>query len=308
MDYKVYKLTFPNGIHVGTGELSSSDITVHSDTLFSAMCIEALAIGGQEKLNRLVEHAGSGQLLFSDAMPYIGNYMYIPKPMCRIEGKEQDAAVRKAFKKLTYIPWRLLDVYLDGGINPEELNTDFRKLGEKAQYQKVYIKQDEDNELYTVGVFRFNENNGLYIIAGFESSDVGHLFDELMDSLQYSGLGGKRSAGYGRFEFKRSDLKSRRGLGCKGDRYISISTCMAKDSELEAVLQGASYKLIKRSGYVQSAEYSEKQLKKRDFYMFAPGAVFTSEFEGDIFDVSINGSHPVYRYAKPMLIGIGGEQ
>ena len=54
MKYLMYKLTFPNGIHIVNGRLSSSDITIHSDTLFSAMCIEALNIGGEEMLNRVV--------------------------------------------------------------------------------------------------------------------------------------------------------------------------------------------------------------------------------------------------------------
>ena len=51
------------------------------------------------------------------------------------------------------------------------------------------------------------------------------------------------------------------------------------------------------------ASYSEMHLKKHDFYVFAPGAVFENRFEGDVFDVSIHGAHPVYRYAKPMFIG-----
>jgi CRISPR-associated protein Csm4 len=147
----------------------------------------------------------------------------------------------------------------------------------------------------------------MYIIAGFDDKGAEELFNEIMQSLRYSGIGGRRSSGCGRFSFVKSNLEEKRGLGEKGKYYISISTSMAKDSELKDVLDGASYKLIKRSGYVLSSTYSEKQLKKRDFYMFAPGSVFNKQFCGDIFDVSSNGTHPVYRYAKPMLIGMGGE-
>lgn len=303
MEYKVYKLTFPNGIHTGTGGLSTSDMVVHSDTIFSALCIEAFASGGQEKIDKLVDYTRSDQLLISDAMPYIGNTMYIPKPMCHISVTDTDQSLKKVFKKLSYIPWKMLDVYLKGEMDPEMIGCELKKLGKHMQFKKVYVKEGEDNEPYNVGVFRFGENNGLYLIAGYETEEAEMFMAELMKSLQYSGLGGKRSAGYGRFTFVSSDLKRRRNLGCEGKRYISISGCMAKRDELDKALEGASYKLLKRSGFVQSMSYSEKQLKKHDFYVFAPGAVFEHRFEGDVFDVSIHGAHPVYRYAKPMFIG-----
>ena len=303
MEYKVYRLTFPNGIHAGTGGLSTTDVTVRSDTLFSALCIEALAVGGQETLDRLVGYVRSGQLLISDLMPYIKKTMYIPKPMCRISNSETDQAKKKAFKKLSYIPWRLLDEFLRGEADPEKLNVEFGKLGERVLFKKVYIKSDDDNEPYDVGVFRFRNGNGLYMILGCKTEEAEHFFTDIMESLRYSGLGGKRNSGYGRFTYEKSDLKNRRNLGEDSKRYISLSGCMAKKDELKNALEGASYTLLKRSGFVQSSTYSEKQLKKHDFYIFAPGAMFAHKFEGDIFDVSINGTHPIYRYAKPMFIG-----
>ena len=87
-------------------------------------------------------------------------------------------------------------------------------------------------------------------------------------------------------------------------KQITLSVSMAKDEELEKVLEQAQYMLLKRSGYVQSAQYAETQLKKRDFFSFSPGSCFTQLFEGDVFDVSCMGKHPVYRYAKPMFIGV----
>ena len=307
MKYKIYKLTFPNGIHVGSGRLSSAENTIHADTLFSALCIEALHVGGEQLLESLVNHARMDKLRISDALPYINDCLYVPKPMCRVKSTEQDPSMRKLFKKMTYIPVDRLSDYLRGTSNPEEINEEFSKLGKKSVYQKVSIKLEGDNELYNVGVYEFNENCGLYVILGYEGDDVVGLFEDILDSLQYSGLGGKRTSGYGRFvasEVTADALESR--LLQESERYMSLSASMAADDELEEVLQGASYKLIKRSGFVQSRTYSERQLKKRDIYVFAPGAVFARKFQGDIFDVSQEGSHPVYRYEKPLLIGIGG--
>ena len=39
-------------------------------------------------------------------------------------------------------------------------------------------------------------------------------------------------------------------------------------------------------------------------YVFAAGSCFKNEFEGDIYDVTNGGSHPVYRYAKPLFMGV----
>ena len=102
MRYTIYKLSFPNGIHIGTGNLSSTEKVIHSDTLFSAMCIEALNMGGEEKLNLFVQMAKDNQLRISDAMPYIGDTMYLPKPMIRIEGTDKDSALKKEFKNIRH--------------------------------------------------------------------------------------------------------------------------------------------------------------------------------------------------------------
>jgi CRISPR-associated protein Csm4 len=302
----MYKLTFPNGIHIGTGKLSSADMKIHSDTLFSAMCIEALNIGGEEMLNTLAGAAKNNRLRLSDALPYISDTIYFPKPMCRVQGKEQDITLKKEFKKLEYIPYDKTEIYLSGEINPAEINNEFAALGARGLYQKVSLKYDDDNELYSVGTYKFNENCGLYVIVGAADTESEKFIDTIMQALQYSGIGGKRSAGYGRFTYQKCDVPFAEKIDCGSGKYMTISSCMAADSELSDALSGASYKLVKRSGYVQSQTYSDMPMKKRDFYMFSAGSVFENKFDGDIFDVSIKGNHSVYKYAKPMLIGIGG--
>ena len=51
MDYAVYKLEFTTALHIGTtrsATLPSAEMTIHSDTLFSALCIESIQAGGKE--------------------------------------------------------------------------------------------------------------------------------------------------------------------------------------------------------------------------------------------------------------------
>ena len=72
----------------------------------------------------------------------------------------------------------------------------------------------------------------------------------------------------------------------------------------EAALEQAHYLLVKRSGFVASETYAKEQLRKRDLYVMQAGSCFRTRFEGDVYDVSDGGSHPVYRYAKPLLMEV----
>ena len=40
MKYYMFRLSFPYGVHFGDGNLDSSNMTFHADTLFSALFIE----------------------------------------------------------------------------------------------------------------------------------------------------------------------------------------------------------------------------------------------------------------------------
>ena len=78
MNYTLYCLEFINGVHFGRGNLDSSEITFHADTLFSALFQEALKM---KKQDRFLKQVSDGKIIFSDAFPYIGKNYYIPKPM-----------------------------------------------------------------------------------------------------------------------------------------------------------------------------------------------------------------------------------
>ena len=49
MNYTLYCLEFINGVHFGRGNLDSSEITFHADTLFSALFQEALKMKNQDR-------------------------------------------------------------------------------------------------------------------------------------------------------------------------------------------------------------------------------------------------------------------
>lgn len=108
MEYKIYKFHFKIAVHFGNGTLADTSNRLMADTVFSAICLEA-AKKSAEDLQQLVTWAKEGSLQISDAMPFIEDTLYLPKPTLRIRTEQSgDSTVKKAFKKLKYIPLDML--------------------------------------------------------------------------------------------------------------------------------------------------------------------------------------------------------
>ncbi len=329
--YYLYKLKFPNGIHIGTDKpgvgLEKVSLTCHSDTFFSAICLEILKLFGKDSLNEFVSMAKSGEVLFSDLMPFKDTELYIPKPVIYVERNKSkknlsDSSLKKKFKKLQYIPITKIDDYcefLKTGDTFPEYDTDF---GENAVYEKASITRaetgDKDldkNKLFSVGAYHFHKDSGLYFIIKCPEDKI-EWFEKVLKSLAFSGIGGKRTSGYGRFDFYEdrieideempvydSDEILARMLNKKADYYLTLSILSPKPEEINIVKDGY-YSLVTRQGFVASADYSETFLKKTPVTMINAGSCFKEKLQGQILDVSNNGNHPVYRYGKPIAIGV----
>ena len=83
-----------------------------------------------------------------------------------------------------------------------------------------------------------------------------------------------------------------------------LSTALPQEEEMKDSLEGASYLLQKRSGFVYSETFAEEQIRKRDMFTMQAGSCFRRVFQGAVYDVGEGGTHPVYRYAKAMFLGI----
>ena len=307
MNFKVYKMYFPNGIHLGKKTIEDSEFTFCADTFFSALCQEAVK-DSEERLLKLYESVQAGNLLFSDAFPYIGETYYIPKPMLKIT-KETDgnSKLKKAFKKLSYIPVDLLDEYLNGTMDVEQEQKRFaNQLGNAYSKVSASIRGEEKTVPYRIGVYQFSEESGLYIVIGYNDIEDLEMVEELLTGLSYAGIGGKRSSGLGRFELYPGKMKSEflQRLMTGGKRYMTLSVSLPQDHELEQAMQNARYLLNKRSGFIASDTYEKEYLRKKDLYVFQAGSCFEHRFEGMVYDVSNEGKHPVYRYAKPMFLEV----
>ena len=307
MRFKIYKLHFKGAVHFGEGGLITSADTLMADTLFGALCSEA-AMQGDGILEKLVDHAKAGDLLISDGLPYIGQEFYVPKPVVEVQGREEgDSKIKKALKKLRYIPSDKMDSYLRGEMDIAAEASRFHEgFSASDMIEKVTVPEDEVTRPYAVAVKRYKEGSGLYLCVGHNDEEVRELFEMLLEQLSYSGIGGERSSGYGRFEWTAAEDEelSSRLIKTDAEKYMSLSVCLPNDSELDEVVEEASYMTVRRGGWVSSVTYADTLRKKKEIYMLAAGSVFDRKFDGDIYDVSDGGRHPVYRYGKPMLIAI----
>ena len=85
---------------------------------------------------------------------------------------------------------------------------------------------------------------------------------------------------------------------------MSLSVCLPAPEEMERVADSASFRLVRRSGWISAGSEPDVIRKRRELYMFAAGSVFESRFGGSLLDLSDGGAHPVLRYGYPMLMGV----
>lgn len=309
MEERTIKLSFVAPVHFGRGRLSDSAYTCDAATLFSALYIEAAKSG---TANGLLQATKAREFSLSNAFPYIGDTTYLPKPVTaptfqENDGRIDDPRMRKAGKKIPFIPMQSYADFLDGNFDTIGALEEFSAgIGTPALQTKVNLTREnkEDADPYHVGSFTFGPTAGLYFIVR-GSFDI----DPLIDQLQYSGLGGKRTSGYGRFRYS---ISAEGGVGRfqtnsgHFERYILLSNAAPTEQELgNELLSDARYRLIRKSGFVQSEIHSQNPQKKRDLYVFAAGSIFTHKFSGEIYDVNATpDAHSVYRYARAMWMEV----
>lgn len=320
MDYCLYKLKFDGAVHFGQSESALSLYTAadhfRADTLFSALCHTVLALWGEEGLREIVEQAESDELRLSDSMPWRGKQYYLPKPCAVSEQKrEVPAQLRKAIKKLAWIPVSDMDLF-ERSIRGEALYTPGdAAFGMVVERASAAVVEGADAESYQIGAFRFFPECGLYVLAGVKTMDQAEKLHTLLSALGMSGIGGKVSSGYGSFTVTETHVLSQTtdeqlkwlnaALNASGAKHqLLLTTSLPTDAELDDVLENAQYQLVRRAGYVQSETFAASPVRKRTQYFLAAGAMLERPFRGALYTVAENGGHPVLRYAKPMTLGV----
>lgn len=325
MSYFLFKLQFDTAVHFGGADsalsLYTSEETLRADTFFSALCHETLSHSGEDALHQLCEVVQQGKFLLSDLMPWNGETFYLPKPIVPSESTEEvETSLRKKVKKLAWIPALRFDEYAKslhaGHFDPDkkgeqELRTSF---GTHFEQTKAAVPAQGDTMPYQVGLFRFAPDCGLYFICSCTEDEQEELLEQLLDGLGLTGIGGKVSAGYGKFQTvdkilldepfdAQTEWLYRALTAEKSTHQLLLTTSLPQSDEQETALENASFQLVRRSGYMSSGRV-ETPLKKKTQYFLSAGSILQHRYQGDLYDVSLTEAHPAYRYSKPIFMGV----
>ncbi len=313
MGYSLYRLDFTTALHIGSDNggisLDNAQMTIHADTLFAALCCEAVK---RKKIDILLDYFVQGQLCISDALPYHKEELYLPKPILFFANQQQDGeeGLKKKWKSRKYLPLSLFEDYLHGlrerkALDPEEIKKDF---GQMTTQTRVAINGQGEAPLpYHVASWRFASDCGLYIVLRSELAEAAQLFATLLHDLAWVGIGGKQSSGWGKFMVKPDILPPELKQLLDDDKaeyHMLLGTGLPADAELEETLNGAWYSLLRRGGFVRSQTYAERPLKKRTIHMLSPGSCLRRRFKGDMLDLSQGGNHPVWRSGNTLFVGV----
>lgn len=326
--FEIILLKFITPVHFGDaaegGGLGTVLSYARADTFFSALCREAADIS-PELLGWLIRKANAVEIHISDLLPwkeYMSCYqLYIPRPvmpLLSVEGSETEilsfeevqekSQERKQLKKRSFIRTGDIDKYLHNETIEKE-----PVFGEKilrAQFN------GRENMPYHVAAYQFEEKAGLYIIVSGEETDLAKI-NRLISLTGLSGIGGKRSSGYGKYIFEDNPLilgtddiyggddsvLYQMLIAENADCYMALSSFLPEKTEVEFAGNGTG-KIIKRGGFAWSRQMKEP-FKTNTVYMMSAGSCFSKRLEGRMADVN-NGSspHPVYKYGKGLFVGL----
>ena len=338
MKHYIYPLKLLGPVHFGDtgngGTLENVVLSFSSDSLYSAICNE---IGRNvELLESFRKNVKDGELVISSLFHYYSDgeenpsewQYYLPKPIYTIqrertittyaETKEQ-ATILKKVKKVEFVRSSLLS-NVEGQFNFDDLLYDAETMPEFGSFAVVtrVNKREILGLPYHVGSYVFNSNSGLYFIVGFQTTSSKVLFDQIIELLSYSGIGGKRSSGYGKFEclkeieiISTEDLEDVNALyrlitNKNAQSYMSISSVIPDENEVH-LLQSGTYSLKKRSGFVSSSQLVGN-VKRNSCYSIKEGSCFVEPLKGKIIELQEPSvSHVIERHGIGFFVGVDYE-
>jgi CRISPR-associated protein Csm4 len=177
---------------------------------------------------------------------------------------------------------------------------------------------------YEVGRVTYAPGAGLALLVRFNDEAQRPAFAQLLTLLGESGLGGRRSSGYGAFAWELGpDLQL--DLGTTGTRVVLLSRYLPHEDELVALRsERAAYQLVRVGGWVYSM--GRPSQRRQRVMMVSEGAVLDTSaapLRGRVADVrpvyrerrphpqvgSGNGTaHPVYRSGLALSVPIADEE
>lgn len=316
--YHVYRLDFKdNFVHFGDNDLAESKLTIDSKTLFSAIINEAVSFYGENFVDEIFSQIKIDNFRISNLLPYIDDELFIPKPIIskdefeKLEINPNNKNPKKDLKKINFIGVSMFSDYLNI-LKKSEFNEntfdDYKDLsfGVSTNITKNKIGT-EKTEPFDIGAYKFNKNAGLYFILKCDDVSFIEKFNRLMKSLGITGIGGKRSIGFGAFNISTYEVKKSDIIYTYLDndkKYnMLISSCIPKEDEVFILSKPSSYyTLTVKSGFKYSVVDNIANKKKGVVYIDA-GSVLAEKIVGKIKDIKKDvDKHPIYNYGLSLFV------
>lgn len=311
--YCIYKLYFTAPLHCGRGDgavsLTNTAMTLRADTVFSALCNEAAIISENDAVESLIGLCRDSEIYLSDTFPFCGDDLYLPIPLCPLRKTATfDVANRKQIKAVKWLPasdeyFSAFSDYINTGkmFDTSKLQTKFAVS--RTDVKACISRDGTDTVPFEISCTEFEKNCGLYGIIGYESENDLNFVLRLFENLGISGIGGQTSRGFGKFTLQTAENNFiMENINKPKNSYMLLTSSIPKTDETAHAVDGAFYNLIRRGGFSYSPY--NNIFKKQTQYYLVSGSVLKNKFDGDIFAVGENGSHNIYRYSKPLFLGV----
>lgn len=331
MNYFLYPLHFDAPVHFGTAEcgggLEHTRFTLPSDSLFSALLAELYQSGEEASARVFLDKVQKGNLRFSNLLPWqkTGNgelYFYLPRPILLMKSADCSSisytsachmtAAWKQQKKIGYIRASRMAEYLES-VREGKSFVEGNSFGQEVLRQRVNCREEESLP-YFVDAFTFSPSSGLYVILAANQEEDADFFANILTFIGLSGLGGKRSSGYGKFQMADDCIQLEDCEICGADDaalyhllnakqaswQMALSAVIPGDSELDLVCSGA-YRLRRAGGFVTDASLVEK---KNSICLLEAGSCFPERINGQLVSLGMHDGHPVLRCGYGLYVGI----
>jgi len=312
MTFHLFKLTFPNGLHVGaTGYgLEDAHDMVHSDQLFSALCVIMGRLYGDAGVEDFLRLSG---VSMSSCFPFSEEALWFPTLMCpREEGDGLTYRDRKRARKKTLLPQPMFEANLAGTLTDKDMLDGLdtmvlpSKFVQKIERPRVTVDRVTNaGEIFHFAEVHFAEKTGLYFLLQLgekDKTDEDWLFkiSAAIRLLGDEGIGSDRSVGKGLFTVKYSTVKIKNPTSDRCFAPLSLYNPSPEEtSQLD--ISNCWYDYTVRNGWVNT---SHRALRRQSVRMLTEGSVLTfsepivpkgrmltllSQEKGAPYDVQRNG-------------------
>jgi CRISPR-associated protein Csm4 len=319
LDRYILELTAP--LHLagrGVG-LEESDLTVRSDTLFSALCVGILATQGASVLSDLTDwfRAGERPFLVSSSFPWAADLFLLPRPRALPSG----GVARRARWVTPRVLGRLLaGERLAGDDGEDRFLRDLGVWIDAADDVTIpalpwWVTEDtprvtidrgsQASQVYRTGRAYFRADTGLYFVARWGEPAWRPVVEEALDYLGEAGLGGERSAGHGQFRFRRDRLAIADTPSATLRYTLGLYHPTPDEVAAGVLAEPAAFDPEVRGGWVSGL--AGQSVWRKAVRMLGEGALIraASEAPGDLVDVTPDyyTAHPIYRQGIALTLG-----